>query len=421
MNVSLKQWQKNLETGIKYLSEGNISEAEKYLEICMTEAENINVPVIIAFSQRLLATAYVRNDKLEQAERGFQRALEYCQKLENNKGIAEAKAGLANVCFIDNRYLKAISLYKEAISIYPKDSSPLRLAVLYSDLGHVYVKIKKWEKAEESFTNGWELCKGCGYSKGEAEINLYLGEINYCQGNLMRAKKRFVEAAKTFSLIDEQVSLANALQYLTFLLLEKDGYDEALVYQYRIVALYFDHQLYAEVSESYYLLSNILQCLKLLDEAEECLRLSLRYYNGYEIGLAMRYHGLANIKIMKKDYHEAKEYYYEALKYFQFFGDGNKVGDVCEELTFLLKYEDFNQRDNYWKKLSLRYIDNGISKYDIMIKLADTLKSRGNNMAALKCGWKALEIAKANKYETVETERFIQKISESIRRTRDPF
>lgn len=419
MNVSLKKWQKHLETGIRSLSEGHMAEAEEHLEISMIEAENLDVPVIIAFSQRLLATVYLRNDKIDQAERGFQRALEYCQKLENKKGIAEAKAGLANVCFIKARYTEAIKLYKEAVTIYPPSSSPLRLAVLYSDFGQVHVRIKDWVKAEACFTKGWDLCRGCGYDKGEAEINLYLGEIKYNQGDLNKAKEKFTEAAKIFSSIGEEVSLANALQYLAFLMLEKDRYEEALLYQYRVVALHFNHKLYTEVSESYFLLSNILQCLKLYEEAEESLRLSLRYYKGYELGLAVRYHSLAIIAIMKKDYDEAKKHYYEALKYFQFFGDGSKVGDVCEELTFLLEYED-DRKDNYFKWLSVRYFNGGISKYDILINLAEMLQSRGNNIAALKCGWKALEIAKDNKYETLETERLIQKISETIRKTRTP-
>ena len=143
MNVSLKKWQKNLEKGIRCLSEGNFAEAEKHLEISMKEAENLGVPVIMAFSQRLLAAAYLRNDKIDLAERGFQYALVYCQKLENKKGMSEAKAGLANVSFIRGRYSEAIRLYEEAVNIYPPDSSPLRLAVMYSDFGQVYVKIDR--------------------------------------------------------------------------------------------------------------------------------------------------------------------------------------------------------------------------------------------------------------------------------------
>jgi len=158
-----------------------------------------------------------------------------------------------------------------------------------------------------------------------------------------------------------------------------------------------------------------------LDEAEQSLNLSLRYYKGYELGLALRYHGLAMVAIMKKEYVEAQRYYYEALRYFQFFGDGSKVGDVCEELTFLLKYKDVDFHNNYLKEVSFRYLNKDISKYEIMTKLAYSLKNKGNDIVALKCGWKALEIAKANKYETLEIEKLIQNISESIRKSRGYF
>ena len=421
MDVSLKKWQEYLEIGIKCLSRGENADAEKHLEISLDEAEKLEVPVIIAFSQRLLATAHVRNHKMDEAEKGFRRALEYCQNLENRKGIAEAKAGLANINYLYNRYQEATTLYREAISIYPPDASSLRLAVLYNDLGQVYVRMKEWEEAKMCFSKSWKLCKESDYAKGEAEIDLYLGEINYNQGKYEEAKANFTAAVKIFSIIGEEISLANSLQYLAFLMLEEDMYEEALFYQYRVIALYFNHKLYTEISESYYILSNILQCMKLLDEAEECLKMSLRYYKGYELGLAVRYHSLAVIAIMKKNYEEAKEYYYEALRYFQFFGDGGRIGDVCEELTFLLQYKDGDVSDNYWKWLPYRYFNKEITKYDTLLSLANSLRSRGNDRAALKCSWKALEIAKAHKYETSESERLIQKISESIRKTRGSF
>jgi tetratricopeptide (TPR) repeat protein len=77
---------------------------------------------------------------LAEAESGFQRALQVCLKLKNNKGISEAKAGLASISFVRGDYSQAVTLYQQAITVYPEDASPLRLAVLYSDLGQVLAK-----------------------------------------------------------------------------------------------------------------------------------------------------------------------------------------------------------------------------------------------------------------------------------------
>jgi len=412
----LKEWQKNLQIGIKYLGQGNPADAEEYFRICAEEAETNGIPIIIAFSQRLLATAQLRNNKIDEAEKGFYKALKYCQILKNYKGIAEAKAGLAGILYVRRQYRQSADLYKEAISIYPTDSSHLRLAVLYADLAQVYTRLKNWDKAKESFARAWSLCRGYGYHKGEAEINLYLGEIYYSQGKIKEAEEKFKEASGIFLSLGDELCLANALQYIGFISLEKNELEEALLNQYRVIAIFLKHGRYSEVSESYYLLSNILQCAKLMDEVEDTLRLSLRYYQGHEFGLAVRYHGLAVAAIMKKEYDEAKKNYYQALKYYQLFGDGSKIGEICEELTFLLKYEDSDSNDNLYKWVGFRSPEMGQTKYEVMLNLANSLKSRGNYIAALRCGWKALEIAKIRKYDTLEIEVIIQDISERIRK-----
>ncbi|NLI93653.1 MAG: tetratricopeptide repeat protein [Peptococcaceae bacterium] len=414
--ASLRKWQIHLETGIKYLGEGNSMKAEGYLKESLEVAEELDVPVIIAFSQRLLATAQVRNNKLDEAEKGFFRALQFCQELNNNKGISEAKAGLASVCFVRGEYQQAVMFYKEAIGIYPQDSSPLRLAVLYSDLGQVYGRMKKWNKAESVFLKAVSFCIDQGYSRGEAEINLYLGEIYYSQGKTQLAQDKFAKSARLFAIIDDELSLANALSYLAFILWEKNMIEEALLFQYRVVALYLKHDQRLEISESYYLISNILQYAGLLDEAESCLKYSLQYYNGIEFGLAVRYQSLAVIAIAKKEYEDAKNFYYNALKFYQYYGDGSRIGEISEELTYLIKYDDVCIKENLYKLLNGRNVFPEIPKHEIMVKLAQTLMRKGNNLAALRCGWRALEIAKAMKYETQEIEMLIQNLSVQIRK-----
>jgi len=421
MNASLKEWQEHLETGIKYLGEGNSVQAEGYLEESLTAAEAIGVPVIIAFSQRLLATTQVRNNKLAEAESGFQRALQVCLKLKNNKGISEAKAGLASISFVRGDYSQAVTLYQQAITVYPEDASPLRLAVLYSDLGQVLARMKKWSKAEKAFLQAGNLCKQYNYIRGEAEISLYLGEVYYSQNKPQKAKENFFRAAKLFGVIGEELSLANSLQYLAFILLDKNKIDEALLLQYRVIALFLRHQQLPEISDSFYLLSSILQYAGLYDEAEKSLAVSLNCYSGYELGYAMRYHSLAVIAVTKKEYDQAKKYYYQALKYFQFYGDGSKIGEISEEITYLIKFEDAIVKENLYKWLGERSPESDVPKHEVMIRLALNLRNKGNNLAALRCGWRAWEIAKAMKYETQEIEGFIQNLSERIRKRNREF
>jgi len=416
VEISLDKWQKHLEAGIKYLGEGNSLQAEEYFAKSFLEAEALGVTVIMAFTARLLATAQIRNNKLAEAEAGFLKALNYCLSLDNKKGIAEATAGLASVSFVKGDYLEALNLYLRAINIYPANASPLRLAMLYFDLSQVYGRLENWLKAEDALLKAAALCKQNGYRQREGEIKLFLGEVYYFQKKNSLAIKMFRQAASIFACCRDETALAKAQQYIAFISLEMSRIQEALLYQHRVICLYLRHKMSREISESYYLLSNILQYAELYDEAERALLLSLQYYAGSELGLAIRYHSLAAVALLKEDYKTAKEHYLQALKFFQYHGDGVKVGEISEELTFLIKYEDFYLQNNIYQWLGGRYLNAYLPKHEIMIELANSLHLKGNSLSALRCGWRALQIARAMNFETQEIELLIQNISERIRK-----
>lgn len=415
MDVLMEKWQELLESGIKFLSAGKYVEAEAYLERSLTQAEELGAAVIIAFSQRLLATVQLRINKVDEAEMGFQRALRYCRELNNHKGMAEALAGLANVFFVRNDYSRAIDLYEQAIEMYPQEASLLRLAVLYSDLGQVYARTRTWEKAVEFFAKAGGLCYQYGYGRGVAESSLFQGEALYSQGKITEAVECFIRAGKIFSLEKDELSVANTLQCLAFIYLEKNNLPEALLCQDRVVILFLKNRQ-PELSEAYFLLSNILQGLELWNVAEETLKLSLRFYQGYEFGVAVRYHNLAVTAVQKKEYERAKQYYFEALKYFQFFGAGPKVGEISEELTYLIQYEDHSLNRNFYQRLFQENSDPESPKYEKMFLVANILKGKGNYLEALRCSWRALEMATSVKRETGEIEKFVQELSAIIRK-----
>ncbi|MGI5902029.1 MAG: tetratricopeptide repeat protein [Desulfitobacteriia bacterium] len=418
----IKEWQNYLEIGIQYLADNELQKAEEYFSLSLAKAEELQVPILVAFTSRLLATTQLRNNKLDEAESGFNKALMFCNRLNNKKGIAEAQAGLAGVFFARKDYLKSIEYYWEALNVYPEGASALRLATLYSDLGQAYGQLKDWKKAEASFLKAKVLCQVHNFLKGEAEIEKYLGEVYFCQGQNKAAEKSLKRAVEIFVKLGDECLLANVLQNIAFLAFEANEVELALQYQYRVVALFLKNKRFLEVSESYYLLSNILQYCKYYLEAERSLKISLDYYEGIDLGFALRFHGLASIALYKKHYEEAKKYYLEALKYFQFDGDGKKIGEICDELIFLLNYEDACLRGNTYQWLIEKYEETRLSeespapKFEILLQLANSLNMRGKNLAALRCGWRALEIAKAMDYDTSKPEALIQNISKKIRK-----
>jgi hypothetical protein len=88
-------------------------------------------------------------------------------------------------------------------------------------------------------------------------------------------------------------------------------------------------------------------------------------------------------------------------------------------LTYLIKYEDASIKENLYKYFAGRSLaEERWPKHEIMVKLAQALINKGNSLAALRCGWRALAIARAMKYETLEIEILIQNLSEQIRKKR---
>jgi hypothetical protein len=182
----LSVWRTLMEKGTQYLGEEQYLKAEEYFSQGLIKAYQLTVPEIVAFSLRLLATVRVRLGNLELAEEGFQGALRICQDIQNAKGMAEAWAGLASVSVKKGMLSEAGKEFKQAISIYPSSSPPLRLGILYVDLGQVYAALEDWTRANRAYIQAHGICRSNGFPKGEAELDVLLGELCFRQGKKRR-------------------------------------------------------------------------------------------------------------------------------------------------------------------------------------------------------------------------------------------
>lgn len=147
----LMEWRSLMEKGTAFLGEGNYASAEKIYLRSLKLTEQLSVPEISAFNIRLLSTSRIKQGKVDLSEIGFQEALEICKQIDNYKGMSEAMAGLASVAVARENFKEAVSWYEQAIRIYPGSSPRLRLSMLYSDLGQVYMAAENWAKAKALF------------------------------------------------------------------------------------------------------------------------------------------------------------------------------------------------------------------------------------------------------------------------------
>ncbi|AGA69528.1 hypothetical protein Desdi_2085 [Desulfitobacterium dichloroeliminans LMG P-21439] len=413
---SLDIWRTLMEKGTTYLAQADYIQAEDYYRRAIRIAKKLDVPLVKAFSLRLMATVQVKQGKIEAAEKGFREALQICEEVSNYKGMSEAFAGLASIAVEKDTWESAIYWFNRAIEVYPSESPPLRLAMLYSDLGQVYSALERWSEAQISYKNALELCHRYSYPKGEGELSVLIGESCYRQGNQKDAIVHIRYSCKIFASLGEELSLANALQYYAFMKFEQQSLTEALAAMQRAVILQMRNQLWSDASESSYFMAKILQNLGYLDEAQYYLELSIQYCTDLENSLAIRLQSLGKLMVNKEEYGQAKGYLLEASTIFEQLGDDLRLGECYEYLAFLLDAMGEEEEGEYFRKEAKRMIA-GYHAHSLSAvqRLAEYYESRRQYLDALQCFWQSIEIAHDIGYETIDLERAVQRVSRKIR------
>ena len=410
-------WRGLMEQGTKSLGKACFIEAENYFYKSLSLARELSIPEILAFTLRLLATARLRLGKLDSAESEFEEAAKICIKIQNAKGMSEAWAGLANVAVIRGSLEEAANWYERSIAIYPLSSPHLRLGMLYSDLGQVYASLNSLDKAEKSFIKAKDLCHTNDYPRGEGELNVLLGEISYRQGNSHAAQQYLKKACLIFLALSDHQSLASALQYLAFLYYDYEELITALECQLRSTVLWLKLGKNEEVSDGMFFLSKIEQKSGDNIAAKNYLVTSIETYRKRDIGLALRYQGIAWLFIEEMDWVHANQFFKEALNLFKEINDNVRAEEVHEVLDYLamahetgLEIQDVNGNhlNNLAKSKSLAL--------EAAEKLGEFYEKRHNYLDALQCYWHALSIANRNGEEIHHLEKAIQRVSRKVRK-----
>lgn len=414
---SLETWRKLMERGTYFLGQAEYSQAEKYFMQSIMFAKDLLVPEILAFTLRLLSTVRVKQGKLLSAERGFREALQICKELQNKKGMAEALAGLASVLAAQGQLVEAAAYYNLAIEKYPGSSPPLRLGMLYSDLGQVYSALEDWRRAKEAYIQAKDLCRIHGYPKGEGELSVLLGEVCFREGRKKEAVDWIISASRVFIQVPDENALAYALQYLAFIYFDINKPFEALDCQLRVMVLLLRQGQEDEVSEGYYFLSKILQSIGEFEEAEYYLEISVAKYERQDTAIALRYQNLAKLALTRLDLSKAEEYYLKALELFEKFEDDLNSGEIYEALAYIAESQGkVDEAFCLRQKSATTLSRHGALTFNAAIKLGEYYEARYDYLEALQYYWQALQIAKEVDLEIERTERAIQRVSRRIRR-----
>lgn len=412
----LNIWRKLMDSGTLSLSQEEYAQAEGYFVQSVGLARQLEVPEIVAFALRLLATSRVKLGKLEMAESGFHEALAICESIENAKGMAEAWAGLASVLLGRELFAQAAEAYERSIEVYPLTSPSLRLGMLYSDLGQAYSLLEQWEKARHAYGRACELCSLNGYMKGTGELEVLIGEICYRLGEKKDAETWLKKACQDFAKLNDLSTLADALQYLAFIYYDQNELEIAREQERRAVGLWIQLGMEQEASESCYFLSKIEQNLG-DKEAEEYLELSIDLYAQEDFGLGMRYHSLAGLALTALDLPKAQGHYNEALRLFEQVREDGKAGEVCETLAVLADLEGHKKEALAYYTQAVKHLQGYPDQViETLQSLATFFEKYRDYRNALETYWQALRTARENGLESDGIELAVQRVSKLWRK-----
>ena len=409
-------WRNLMEDGTQCLGDEQYLKAEKYFIQGLLKAYELTVPEIIAFTLRLLATVRVRLGNLKSAEEGFKEALRICQDIKNTKGMAEAWAGLASISVKNRNLREAVNEYEQAIAVYPKSSPQLRLGMLYADLGQVYTALEEWTRAKNTYSQAQELCRVYNFLKGEAELDVLLGELYFRLGQKTEALRNLKHACQLFAQIPDNIALSTTLQYLALLYFDKNEMHLAFECQQRAVALCLRFDAKEVFSESCYFLCKIEQTLENFQEARYYLELSIRFYPEQNFDLALRYQSLGSLLFLSMDFGKSELCYLKALCLFESYHDDLRIDEVHEALALIKGIRDQKGGSLYFQEDSEdRSKLHGEFTLEALIHLAEFYEKHYNYRDALECYWKALKRGRDEEAATDWIEYRVQQVSKRIR------
>ena len=422
-------WQQYIRSGIYSMKREAWSEAQKDLSRALAEAEKMESPICIAFSCRLLGALFVSINELKEAEAKYSRAFTLCLGLGNEKGLAESLAGLASVKAKQNRLEQAQQLYGYATDMFPQEGFPLRAAALYTELAHVGFRRMDWLNAQLALRKAAAIYRKHHHVPGEAEIMFLFAEIMFMRSRKKSALRYFRKAGDLFVQMGDFQALAAIHHIQAFSFLERSCWIDALMYEDR-TALLLSHGgvgqeesvVKVTVREACFLQGYACWQCNLLEEAERHFLEAVAPVNGADYfdeydQKACVFQSLALASLQRGDFLAAKEYYLQAMKWFQHAENGPKIGEIADELVFLIR----NEKTLLHMQPACLTSDGYQSeeeRWKLLLNMARNLERRGQPLQAVQFAWHVLKILReeGESPDSVEAvEGFVRSLSERIR------
>lgn len=190
------------------LNSGECSINKTKVELLKKKLESLNAkehpPILLE-----LAKIHLKDASAEAMLYG-EEALKLSKKYNLTNYEADSKSVLASIFFYQNDYRQAIKAYEDELDLRKTLGNPENLALVYFNLGSVYMKSEKEQKAIKSYENSLENAKKANLHDLILEINRSLFNIYFDKKNFKKALIYFNEYVR---IKDSTFTKQNQLRY----------------------------------------------------------------------------------------------------------------------------------------------------------------------------------------------------------------
>jgi serine phosphatase RsbU (regulator of sigma subunit) len=290
---------------IAYRSYTQNREIDSLKNVLKTSREDTNkVNTLITLSK----TAFY-NDLYDTAYRYALVSKTIAQKINYQKGLAQAFNIIANICFYEGNYHKSLENNLESLKIREMLGDEKDIANSYNNIGNVYLRLKLYSEALKSHYKALEIRK-----KIKDSVNIGYSYNNI--GNVYQQQKKFNEALKN--------------HFAALQIKQKDN-REILLSLNNIGIIYTEIGKY-EAALKYH--NDALKLAKEINSLEN-----------EEINLI----NLANTYLKLKKYKSAKAFALQGLKLAEGIGDAESIVDANMLLSIIYEQMgDFKKSLNYY-------------------------------------------------------------------------
>jgi tetratricopeptide (TPR) repeat protein len=201
---------KNLAEAARFT--GNWHQAVEYLQKAANSFRIQNHPVYLARCLNDLGISYLQGEDFAKAERAFEEAGQIFQGTINEIDKARIYLNLGVLFYRQKKWEKAAEAFLQISPVALREQHEFNLlADLYNNLGNVYLKMERWEKASEYLNLAIEIFR---HRDNELDLGNSLGTLAsvYEQnGKQTEALQLYGEAIKLLQRFSESQRAQNLL------------------------------------------------------------------------------------------------------------------------------------------------------------------------------------------------------------------